>query len=53
MAGIILYQQYIKYCHQYVTSIAMVSSLYGTDVFVFTWYRHGTNSGDFQKTFYA
>ncbi len=29
----------------------MVSSQYGTDSFVSVWYFHGTNSGNFQKTF--
>jgi hypothetical protein len=28
-----------------------VSSRYGSDGFLSVWYRHGTDSGDFHKTF--
>jgi hypothetical protein len=51
LAGIIWYNNTSKYCRQYDTSIAMVSSQYGTDGLVFGWYCHSIHSGNFQKTF--
>ncbi len=49
--GIGWYCQSFKYCRQYHSSIMKVSSRYGSDVFLSVWYRHGTDSGDFHKTF--
>jgi hypothetical protein len=48
--GIGWYQQYIKYHHQYNTSINMVLLQYSTEGFVSVWYHHSTDSGDFKKT---
>ena len=49
--GIGWYRQSFKYRHQYDSSIVKVSSRYGSDGFLSVWYRHGTDSGDFHKTF--
>jgi len=43
-AGIIWYEQVIKYCCQYYTSIVMISSQYSTEGFVPIWYGHGMDS---------
>jgi hypothetical protein len=52
-AGIIWYEQVIKYCCQYYTSIVMISSQYSTEGFVPIWYGHGMDSCNFQKSFNA
>jgi len=52
-AGIVQYQQHIKYHCQCNASIAMVLSKYGTDGFVSVWYSHHTDCSDLQKTFEA
>ncbi len=52
-AGIIWYWQYIKYSRQCNTSITMALSQYDTDSVVSIWYCHGTDSGNFHKTFNA
>ncbi len=43
--GITFYHQhqYIRYCHQYSSSIITVSSQYSTDSLVSIWHRHVTN----------
>ncbi len=41
----------IKYHCHYNSSIIMVSSRYGSGSFLIVWYRHGTDSGNFHKTF--
>ncbi len=49
--GIAWYQHYIKYHHQYDSSIIIVLSQYSSDSFISVWYNHSTDSGYFQKTF--
>jgi len=47
------YRQSIKYRGQYNSSIIKASSWFGSDSFLSVWFCHGTDSGNFHKTFDA